>query len=60
MQGDRRAVGGGDGGDDGEAESEAVAVSASLVIEALEGLKEPIDLVAGNGQRYPECIGLWN
>ena len=50
MQGQGGAVGGGDGGDDGQAESEAVAVGASLVVEALEGLKEPVDLVAGNGR----------
>jgi hypothetical protein len=50
MQGQNGAVGFSDGRDDGEAESDAVAVGASLVAEALEGLKEPIDLVAGNGR----------
>jgi hypothetical protein len=50
MQGQGGAVGIGDGRDDGEARSEAVAVGAPLVAEALEGLKEPVDLVAGNGR----------
>lgn len=50
MQGQSGAVGFGDGCDDGEAESEAVAVGPPLVAEALGGLKEPVDLVAGNGR----------
>ena len=41
-------MGGGDGSDDRKAEAESGVVGAALVVEALEGLKEPIDLVARN------------
>src|ERR1019366_5787474 len=44
VRGDDRVVGGGDGGDDGQAKSVPAAVAGAGGVQPLERLEEPVDL----------------